>query len=163
MARGGQTCWQALSTWCCWPATSSLYSNHDAGTSQTCSLSADAYRGAEGFADRAIEHEVGDAVEARRLAVDDDEGGAIVFGEFREAGSRVDHQGRAGDDEQIGGAGLDFGSLHRVYRHCLAERDRRGFDIAAAVVADRRRLVALEGGSQRVELVARLAVQAMCV
>ena len=52
----------------------------------------DAYRGAEGFADRPIEDEVGDAVETRRLAIDDDEGGAIVFGEFRETGRRVDHQ-----------------------------------------------------------------------
>ena len=54
--------------------------------------SIDADCGAEGFADRAVEDEVGDPVEAGWLAVDDNQGRAVVFGEFREAGRGVDHQ-----------------------------------------------------------------------
>ena len=54
--------------------------------------SVDADGCAEGFADRPVQHEVGDRVEARRLAVDDDQGGAVALGELRKGGRRIDDE-----------------------------------------------------------------------
>jgi len=54
--------------------------------------SIDADRCAEGVADRTVEHEIGDRVEAGRLAVDDYQDGAVVFCHFREGGGGINHQ-----------------------------------------------------------------------
>ena len=83
--------------------------------------------------------------------------------QFRECGGGIDDERGAGDDEEIGGERLGLGAAHRRGRHRLAERDRRGLDEAAAVVADGGGLVALEGPTQRLELVASRAVEAMGV
>ena len=54
--------------------------------------SVDADRRAEGLADRTVEEEVGDCVEAGWLAVDDYQGCAVVFRQFREGGRGINHQ-----------------------------------------------------------------------
>jgi hypothetical protein len=54
--------------------------------------SVDADRCAESLADRTVEHEVGDCVEAGWLAVDDYQGRAVVFRQFREGGGGIDDQ-----------------------------------------------------------------------
>src|SRR5271169_1073727 len=54
--------------------------------------SVDADCRAEGFADRTIEHEVGDCVQAGWLAVYDGEGRAVVFRQFREGGRGINDQ-----------------------------------------------------------------------
>jgi len=54
--------------------------------------SVDADRCAQGFADRPVQDEVGDRVEAGRLAVDDNQGGAVAIGELRKAGRRIDDE-----------------------------------------------------------------------
>jgi hypothetical protein len=68
--------------------------------SQKASIHAD--RGAEGVADRSVEHEIGDRIEAGRLAIDDHQDGAVALGELRKSGGRVHDQRRSGDDEEIG-------------------------------------------------------------
>ena len=67
-----------------------VFIRHDAAPCGSGSVDAD--RGAEGFADRPVQHEVGDRVEAGRLAVDDDQGGAVAIGELRKTGRRIDDE-----------------------------------------------------------------------
>jgi hypothetical protein len=54
--------------------------------------SVDADRRAEGLADRSVEDEVGDWVEAGWLAVYDYQCCAVVFRQFREGGGGINHQ-----------------------------------------------------------------------
>src|SRR5277367_4548498 len=126
-------------------------------------ISRDADRGAEGLADGAVEHEISEAVEPGRLAVNDDQRGAVALSQFRESGGGIDHERGTGDDEQIGGEGFALRALHRRGRHRLAERDRRGLDEAAASVAKRGGLGALERKAQRRQLVALRAIEAVRV
>src|SRR5271165_4464805 len=117
----------------------------------------------QGFADRPVEYEIGDRVEAGRLAVDDDQCGTVALGQFREPGRRIDDERGAGDDEQIGGARLDLGAPHRLDRHRLAEGDRCSLDPAPAGAANRCRAVALEGATQFANLVPPRAIEAVRV
>jgi len=54
--------------------------------------SVDADGGAEGLADRTVQDEVGDCVEAGWLAVDDHQGRAVVFRQFRKGGCGINDQ-----------------------------------------------------------------------
>jgi hypothetical protein len=58
----------------------------------TVAGSVDADRRAEGLADRSVEDEVGDWVEAGWLAVYDYQCCAVVFRQFRERGGGINHQ-----------------------------------------------------------------------
>src|SRR4029077_3521380 len=78
--------------------------------SEVCSIDAD--RSTEGVANGPVEHEVCDCVETGRLAVNDDQGGAVALGQFGKTSRRVDDERGAGHDEQIGGARLEFRAAH---------------------------------------------------
>jgi len=103
------------------------------------------------------------SVEAGRLAVDDNEDRAVALGQLRKPGRRVDDERGARDDKQIGGERLDFGTAHRLDRHRLAKRDRRGLDPTTAVAAHRCGPVALEGAAQFGNLIPPRAIEAMRV
>ena len=103
---------------------------------------------------------IGDVVELCRLAVDDDERGAVALGHQRESGRRPHHQRRADGEKQVAAARQFFGPAHRLPRHRLAERHRRRLDEAAAGAIRRVAAVALEPRAHRLDLVADAAVEA---
>src|SRR5215472_2017032 len=68
--------------------------------------SVDLDRLAHGVADRRVQYQIGHPVEPGRLAVDDDQPGAVALGDFGKPGRRVDDQGRAEHDKQVGRQGF---------------------------------------------------------
>ncbi len=63
---------------------------------------------------------VGERIELGGLAIDDDEAGAVVLGERREARRRVDHELRADGEEQVAAERLLLGAAHGFGLHLLA-------------------------------------------
>ena len=113
-------------------------------------------------ADFAVQHQVGDGVEVSRLAVENHQAGAAPLGEGGKTSGGIDNQGRADGHEQVAGVGFRLGARHLRLRHGLAERDRGGLDVAAAV-AIRRLAVPLEPLPDGVELIALPAAETMSV
>lgn len=122
--------------------------------------SVDADRLAEHGADLPVDDQVGDRVEVGRLAVDDREAGAVLPGQRRKSGRRVDHQRGADREHQVAGERFGAGAVHLAFRHRLAEGDRGRLDVPAAEPAGGRLAVGFEGGPDRRELVAGAAGQA---
>src|SRR5437764_12133383 len=81
-------------------------------------------RRAHRVADRFVQDKIGHWVERRRLAIDDDELGAVLLRELRKPGRRINHERGAEHDKEIGRPRLLLGALHRQYGHRLAERHR---------------------------------------
>ena len=102
--------------------------------------------------DLGAHHQIGDRVEFRRLAIDDDQRRALALGDDREGRGRKDHQRRADDEEQVRLQGQRMRLAHLVLRHRLAERDRRGFHRPARTSRSSaaRRSPRRRGGSRRV-------------
>src|SRR4051794_7050409 len=101
-------------------------------------------RSSHHIADAGMDHEIGDAVERGRLAVDDRELGAIVLRQLGKARRRIDHERGAEHDKQVGGQRFLLGAAHRDRRHRLAERHGRGFDMPEAMLTRGHCAVALE-------------------
>ena len=108
-------------------------------------------------ADFAVYDEVGDAVEVGGLAIQDDEGGAGLLGEYWQPGGGVDDERRADGEEEVAGQRLALRALHLVLRHRLAEGDRRRLDRRSAERAGGRHGVPLERLLDRSKLVTGLA------
>ena len=110
------------------------------------------------LAEAVAEHEVGDAVEGRGLAVEDRQRGAgpeRVLGERRR---RVDAERRADGEEHVGTLGRALRS-HQVLGHeVLAERDRRRLQHPAALEA---RGILLAGAHPRQRVLHRAAPAAL--
>jgi hypothetical protein len=94
------------------------------------------------------------------LPVDDDQGGAVTFRQFREAGGGIHDQRRAEHDEQVGEQSLLLRAAHFIDWHRLAEGDRRCLDPSSAG-AMRHDIVALEVDAQVGDLIPLRAVEAM--
>src|SRR5688572_21834416 len=104
---------------------------------------------------RSTDEDIGVAITGRWGEVDDGEARAGVSRMGGEIGRGIDGQGRADDDEKIGGprSTLGFGQLGA--RHWLAEENRRRLDDAAARRALRN--AAREKRRPAMHLVARLS------
>src|SRR3954463_2418046 len=90
-------------------------------------------RSSHHIADAGMDHEIGDAVERGRLAVDDCQLGAVVLRQLGKARRRIDHERGAEHDEQVGSQRLLLGAPHRDWGHRLPERHGRGLDVAETV------------------------------
>src|ERR671933_2316630 len=96
-------------------------------------------------------------IEVGRLAVDDDELGAGLLGEKREARGRIDHERGTDGEEEVAGERLGLGPPHRRLGHGLAERNGGALDRRAAVRTVGRLAARLEAFPDPIELVAPLA------
>src|SRR3954471_4687220 len=76
------------------------------------SRSVDANRSTESGPDLAMNDHVGSIVLVGRVAIDDDQSGALALGHARETCCRIDHERTAKDDEEITGHGLVLGARH---------------------------------------------------
>src|SRR6185503_10615157 len=100
--------------------------------------------GREGVADVALDDKVCDVAQIGRLAIDDHQRRAAALGQQRQPGRRPDHQRGADRQEQVAVPAQIFRALHGGRRHRLAERHRRGLDVAAAFAIGRMPAGALE-------------------
>ena len=103
--------------------------------------------------------EIGEIVEFGRLAIDDDELRAVALRHQRKSRRRPHHQRRADREIEIGRHRQRFGVTHRRFRHRLAERDRRGLDIAVAFDAFGRAAGLIEALLHPFEFVALAAIE----
>ena len=117
----------------------------------------------KGGANLEIEHEIGEAIEFRWVAVEDDQPGAVPLSHDWQAGGGVNDQGRPDAEKQITGQGFIMGTAHGVFGHCLTEGDGRRLHRTPATAAHRQGPIGPEGLTNRIQFVVQAAVEAVGV
>ena len=121
------------------------------------SINAD--RTAQGGANFHVEDKIGQRIEARGLAIENDQRSAVLRGYLGKASSRINLKGRADRNKQVTGQGFFLRPAHGEIRHRLTEGDCRPFNVTAAVATDRNCPIGQKSQPDRFQLMTQSTIQ----
>ncbi len=114
----------------------------------------------EHFANRTAKDGVGEVIERRAVAIDDDEAGTVLFGGNRQVRGRGHHERGADGQHEVGGTRPAGGFHEDIGGQRLAKRDGGVFESAAAGGAIGDTVLGNELGDEWLDVEAGVAIEA---